>query len=549
MANEDSLITEGIKSIARARGVKFDYVIEALIEALKNGVRRKFGKGVESEVVVNKSTGEIGIYLLKKVVDNVEDKDKEIAFDDARQEKPTIEIGDEWRRHIPIADLGRTAIESVKQTLTQRVSEAERSRIMTEYEKKVGEIVKGIVKVVSRNEILVDLGPVEATIPSYGIMRSEHYRLDSPIRAVISLVDRAQWGPKIIISRTDSKFLERLMFYEIPEIKDGFVQVCKIAREPGVRAKVAVQTLDLKIDPIGACVGYRGSRIQSIVKELSGERIDIILWSKDSHLQVSRSLSPAKIKEVVILDENSVLAVVGDEDYSKAIGKNGVNVDLASKLCALEIEIRKLSDYEQELKEKELAKSKIQDIKEIKPAIRKMMEEKGYSNVLAVLKAPVEELKFLLKLDNDGVENIISTLRSAKQVAVQIEELEAIKAAKIKTEEAEAAIKVAKAKTEEAESKAEEAKAENAEAEVEAPESKTEEAKAKKAKAKKAEAKKVKKAKKAEAEIEAAASKTGEAKAKTEEAESKAEEKEEADIPEEESIDQEESEDAEEKGS
>lgn len=502
MVNEDSLITEGIKSIARARGVKFDYVIEALIEALKNGVRRKFGKGVESEVVVNKSTGEIGIYLLKKVVDNVEDPDKEIAFDDARQEKPTIEIGDEWRRHIPIADLGRTAIESVKQTLTQRVSEAERSRIMTEYEKKVGEIVKGIVKVVSRNEILVDLGSVEATIPSYGIMRSEHYRLDSPIRAVISRVDRAQWGPKIILSRTDSKFLERLMFYEIPEIKDGFVQVCKIAREPGVRAKVAVQTLDLKIDPIGACVGYRGSRIQSIVKELSGERIDIILWSKDSHLQVSRSLSPAKIKEVVILDENSVLAIVSDEDYSKAIGKNGVNVDLASKLCAFEIEIRKLSDYEQELKEKELAKSKIQDIKEIKPAIRKMMEEKGYSNVLAVLKAPVEELKFLLKLDDDGVENIISTLRSAKQVAAQIEELEAIKAAKTKTEEAEAAIKVAKAKTEEAE------------ANVEAAESKTEAA---------------------EADVGAA--------------ESKVKEKEEADIPEEESVDQEESENAEEKGS
>ena len=538
MANEDNLITEGIKSIARARGVKFDYVIEALIEALKNGVRRKFGKGVESEVVVNKSTGEIGIYLLKKVVDNVEDPDNEIAFDDARQEKPTIEIGDEWRRHIPIADLGRTAIESVKQTLTQRVSEAERSRIMTEYEKKVGEIVKGIVKVVSRNEILVDLGSVEATIPSYGIMRSEHYRLDSPIRAVISRVDRAQWGPKIILSRTDSKFLERLMFYEIPEIKDGFVQVCKIAREPGVRAKVAVQTLDLKIDPIGACVGYRGSRIQSIVKELSGERIDIILWSKDPHLQVSRSLSPAKIKDVVILDENSVVAVVSDEDYSKAIGKNGINVDLASKLCALEIEIRKLSDYDQELKEKELAKSKIQDIKEIKPAIRKMMEEKGYSNVLAVLKAPVEELKFLLKLDDDGVENIISTLRSAKQVAAQIEELEAIKAAKTKTEEAEAAIKAAKEKTEEEEVKAAESKIEEAKEKTEEAKEKTEEAEVEAA----------------ESKIEEAKEKTEEAKEKTEEteveaAESKAEEKEEADIPEEESIDQEESEDAEEKGS
>lgn len=435
MANEDNLIIESMKSIARARGVKFDYVIESLSEALRNGVKRKFGKGVESEVSVNKSTGEIRIYTVKKVVESVEDPDTEISLDEARREKSSINVGDDFRRQIPIVELGRTAIESVKQTLTQRVSEAERNRIMTEYDKKVGEIVKGIVKVVSRNEILVDLGPVEATIPSYGIMRTEHYRLDSPIRAVVSRVDRAQWGPKIILSRTDPKFLERLLFYEIPEIKDGLIQVIKIVREPGVRAKVAVQTLDLKIDPIGACVGYRGSRIQAIVKELSGERIDIIQWSKESNLQVSRSLSPAKIKEVVSLDETHVLAVVTDEDYSKAIGKNGVNVDLASKLCGVEIEIRKHSEYEQELKEKELAKVNIQDIKELKPAMRKTMVEKGYSNVLAVMKAPVEELKFLLKLDDKGVENILETLRSAKNVAEQIEEIEKAEREKAKAEE------------------------------------------------------------------------------------------------------------------
>ena len=444
MANEDNLIIESMKSIARARGVKFDYVIESLAEALRNGVKRKFGKGVESEVTVNKSTGEIRIYLVKKVVESVQDTDTEISFEAARQEKPSINIGDDYRRQIPIGELGRTAIESVKQTLTQRVSEAERNRIMTEYDKKVGEIVKGIVKVVSRNEILVDLGPVEATIPSYGIMRTEHYRLDSPIRAVVSRVDRAQWGPKIILSRTDPKFLERLLFYEIPEIKDGLIQVIRIVREPGVRAKVAVQTLDLKIDPIGACVGYRGSRIQSIVKELSGERIDIIQWSKESNLQVSRSLSPAKIKEVISLDETHVLAVVTDEDYSKAIGKNGVNVDLASKLCGVEIEIRKQSEYEQELKEKELAKVKIEDIKELKPAMRKTMAEKGYSNVLAVLKAPVEELKFLLKLDDKGVEDILDTLHNAKLVAAQIEELERTAREKAAAEEEKDRIEKAK---------------------------------------------------------------------------------------------------------
>lgn len=410
MVNEDSLIVENIKSIARARGVKFDFVIESLAEAVKNGVKRKFGKEVESEVVINKSTGDILIFIIKKIVENVESVDKEISLEQARQKKEDYEIGDEFRIPIALADLGRSAIESVKQTLTQRVSEAERNRIMVEYDKKVGEIVKGIVKVVSRNEVLVDLGPVEATIPSYGMMRSEHYRLDSPIRAVVARVDRAKWGPQIILSRTDWRFLERLLYYEIPEIKEGLIQIVKIVRESGVRAKVAVQTLDPKIDPIGACVGYRGSRIQLIVKELSGERIDIIQWSKDSNIQVSRSLSPAKINEVITINEGQVAAIVSDDDYSKAIGKNGVNVDLASKLCEVEIEIKKVSEYNKELAEKALAKIEIKKVKGLKPALKKLMVEKGYVNVLSVLKAPVEELKFLLKLDDESVANILEIL-------------------------------------------------------------------------------------------------------------------------------------------
>jgi len=415
MVNEDNLIIENIKSIARARGVKFDYVIESLVEAIKNGIKRKFGKEVESEVSVNKSTGEIRIFVVKKIVEDVSEPKKEISLEEAHEKNPDYEIGDTFRITVAISDLGRTAIESVKQTLTQRVSEAERSRIMAEYEKKMGEIVKGIVKVVSRNEVLVDLGPVEATIPSYGMMRSEHYRLDSPIRAVVSNVDRAQWGPKIILSRTDPKFLERLLFYEIPEVKEGIIQVIRIVREPGVRAKVAVQTLDPKIDPIGACVGYRGSRIQSIVKELSGERIDIIQWSKEPNLQVSRSLSPARIKEVVIVDEGHVLAVVPDDDYSKAIGKNGVNVDLASKLCEVEIEIKKETEFEKDLKEKKLAEVKVEGVAELDPDLKKLMAEKGYSNILSVLKAPVEELKFLLKLDDDGVEKLLKILEQKEE--------------------------------------------------------------------------------------------------------------------------------------
>ncbi|MGD8979071.1 MAG: transcription termination factor NusA [candidate division WOR-3 bacterium] len=411
MANESKIIIESMKAVARARGVKFDYVIESLSEAIASGVKRKFGKNTESEVTVNKSTGDIKIYIVKKVVESVADPETEISLEEAQQKKETYKIGDVFRTALSISDLGRTAIEMVKQTLTQKVSEAERNRILTEYEKKIGEIVKGIVKVVSRNEILVDLGPVEAVIPNYGIMRTEHYRLDSPIRAVVHRVDRAQWGPKIILSRTDPKFLERLLFYEIPEIKDSIIQVIKIVREPGVRAKVAVQTIDPKIDPIGACVGYRGSRIQSVVKELSGERIDIIQWSKEPTIQVSRSLSPAKVKQVIPIAEGHVLAVVPDDDYSKAIGKNGVNVDLASRLCEVDIEIKKVSEYEKEMKEKDLAEMKIKDAKGLTPKLRKALIEKGYTNVLAVIKAPIDELKFLLSLDDDAVNELLETLK------------------------------------------------------------------------------------------------------------------------------------------
>ncbi|MGB9720917.1 MAG: transcription termination factor NusA [bacterium] len=414
MANEDNQIIENIKTIARIRGVKFDYVIDSLAEAIKSGVKRKYGKGVESEVTVNKSTGEIKIFIVKKVVDKVNDPEKEILLQDAQQTKE-CNIGDDFRIPIPLEEMGRTAIESVKQALTQRISEAERNRIMGEYEKKIGEIVKGIVKVVGRNEVLVDLGPIEASIPSYGMMRTEHYRLDSPIRAVVFKVERAQWGPKILLSRTDPKFLERLLFYEIPEIKDGIIQIIKIVREPGVRAKVAVQTIDPKIDPIGACVGYRGSRIQSIVKELSGEKIDVIQWSKDINLQVSRSLSPAKVKEIKSLSEGSILAIVPDEDYSKAIGKNGVNVDLASKLTGVHIEIKKISEYEKELEEKKLEETRIEDVAELSKTLKKILIEKGYTNVLSVLKATPEELKALLAMDDDGVNKLLEKLRPRKE--------------------------------------------------------------------------------------------------------------------------------------
>ncbi len=407
-------ILEALTHIARARGVKYDYVIESLKEAIIIGARKKLGKDIEVEVSVNKNTGEIRISIIKKVVEIVENPALEIELEKAQAGKPNIKVGDDFRISMGLEDLGRGIIDTIKQSLVHKVREAEKDRLFDEYQKKIGEIVKGIIKVVGRNEIIVDLGPVEAVIPSFGMIKNEYYRLDSPIKAIVLRIEKAAFGPKIILSRTDPAFLAKLLKIEIPEIRDGIIEVVKVVRAPGVRAKVAVQSKDPNIDPVGACIGFRGSRIQSVVKELGKERIDVIQWNEDPDILISQSFAPARVKEVVKIDERNARAIIPDDDYSKAIGKGGINVELVSELVGIHIELRKDSENELEKKEQSLAKISIKSVDEIDENLKKQLVDRGYTNILSVLKAPIEELKFLLGKEEEEVKELLEKISHVK---------------------------------------------------------------------------------------------------------------------------------------
>ncbi len=407
-------VLEALTQIARARGVRYDYVIESLKEAISTGAKKKFGKDIEVEVLVNKASGDIRISIVKKVVEDVVNESLEIGLDEARKEKPGAAVGDEFRTLIILDDLGRGIIDTIKQSLVHKVREAEKDRLYDEYQKRVGELAKGIIKVVGRNEIVVDLGPVEASIPSFGIVKNEYYRLDGPIKAIVLRVEKSTFGPRIILSRTDPAFLSKLLTIEIPEIRDGLIEVVKVVRAAGVRAKVAVASKDKSIDPVGACIGFRGTRIQSVVKELGKERIDVIQWSDDPMVLIERGLSPARVKEVIRIDDRTVKAIIPDDDYSKAIGKGGVNVDLVSELAGVHIDLKKESEFEIEKKEAELAKIPMKDLEGVDDELKQQLINRGYTSVLSVVKATAEELVFLLGKSQEEVKELIEKAANAK---------------------------------------------------------------------------------------------------------------------------------------
>ena len=405
-------IIDALTYIARVRGVKFDYVIECVKEALIKGAHRKFGKGTEVEVEFDPRANKLSLFLVKVVVENVNDRQLEISIDDARRVKKDVVLNEKIRIPVDVKDLGRSAIDTIKQTLTQKVREAERDRIYEEYKNRIGELVKGVIKGIDRHEIIIDLGPTEAVIPYYGQIRTDSYRLNEPIQAVILAVDRAFYGPKIILSRSDPKFLERLLFAEVPELREGIVEIVKVVRIPGRKAKVSVKSNNPRIDPVGTCVGYGGSRIKAVVKELGGERIDVIEFSRDPSAYIARALAPAKVIHVYTKeDEETYYSVVPDDDYGKAIGKNQRNLQLARDLTGFTIEVIKASEYEKSQEEERLTKLKIEDIEAVDPEIRKKLISAGYETGYSIITASREELTNLLEMSEDDLDKLLEVIR------------------------------------------------------------------------------------------------------------------------------------------
>jgi N utilization substance protein A len=344
---DKSIIVEAFAEMARDRGIDRDVLQGIIKETLSMLVRKKYGDRAEFDIVVNMDKGDIEIYRILTVVENVEDAVLEIAQAEANQGAENYDIGDEFLEEITLDNIaenfGRRLVNTAGQTLNQRVRDVERDNINAQFAEKIGEIVVGEVHQIRRSDVFVMLNNVEMRLPREEQIPRERYRKNEPMRAIIKEVRRGASGnPDIIISRADNMFLAKLFEIEIPEIYDRLIEIKAIARDPGERAKVAVQSYDDRIDPVGACVGMKGIRIHSIVRELANENIDVINYSDDPATFIARALSPAKIKEIkVVPDTRSCSVIVADDQVSLAIGKNGQNVRLASRLTGYSISLVK----------------------------------------------------------------------------------------------------------------------------------------------------------------------------------------------------------------
>ena len=355
MASE---IFESLNLIAKSKNLGPEVVVGTLQQSLINAAKKYLNISKNIEAEIDQESGDIHVFLRVSVVDDYPDVDPALtpeevaAYDEkymlvaeAQEYNPEASAGDYLEMEIPIENFGRAAIQSAKQILLQKVRDAERDKIFEDYQHRIGTLVSGSVQQVDRGNILVNLGKTEGIIPLKEQIRKERYRQGDTIRAFIANVSTNTKGPQILLSRTHPDFLAELFKLEVPEIYDGIVIIRGVARDPGYRAKIAVSTKDDRIDPVGACVGMKGNRVQAIVRELSNERIDIIHWSDDPHSYIRRALSPANIKQISEIGDGRVVIIVGDEDLSQAIGRGGQNVRLASKLIGKELDIYGATEF------------------------------------------------------------------------------------------------------------------------------------------------------------------------------------------------------------
>jgi N utilization substance protein A len=348
MAN---LLDQMIEQISREKHIDPGIIVAAIEDAMVVAARKYYKTEEDLRGKFNPETGQVDVYSVRAVVEEVTDPKKEISLAEARRSNSQLEVGGELLTAKPTAVLGRIAAQTAKQVIMQKVREAERDTVYNEYNGRVGELVNCIVKRFEGPDVIVDLGRTEARLPKREQSRLETYNLGDRLRVVIRAVDRAAKGPQVIVSRADPALVQRLFEMEVPEIYDGTVQIRAAAREAGERTKIAVQSRDKDVDPVGACVGMKGMRVQSIIRELRGEKIDIIPYSEDTVAFAQKSLSPAKVTRVQIIDPETrhLEVIVEDTQLSLAIGKKGQNVRLASKLIGWNVDIKSEEEKRQEL--------------------------------------------------------------------------------------------------------------------------------------------------------------------------------------------------------
>jgi N utilization substance protein A len=413
MANQ---LRQQIEQISREKNINPDVIIAAIEDAILTA-SKKYYKGAEDlRSRFNEESGQIEVFAVKQVVETVEIPETQLTLDEARQMFPgaEIELGQEIEFPKPTDVLGRIAAQTAKQVIFQKVREAERDNVFAEYSGRVGEVVNGIVKRQEMGDFVVDLGRAEALLPRKEQSRAEAYQTGDRVRVAIVRVAKAAKGPQVIVSRTDPALLVKLFEMEVPEIYDGTVQIRGAVREAGERAKVAVVSRERDVDPVGACVGMKGTRVQSIIRELRGEKIDIVEWSDDPSSFVVNALSPAKVSRVSIVDEEQRImeVVVEDKQLSLAIGKKGQNVRLAAKLVGWRIDIKSEEEKRREVEAEMARMARAAD--EIRSLARHGLSEErvqllvqaGVGGLGHLLEMPDEELTAVEGIDAEGVEEI-----------------------------------------------------------------------------------------------------------------------------------------------
>jgi N utilization substance protein A len=402
-------LSEAFNDVIREKRIDKAILMETLTAGFASAVKKKYGATAEV-ALEDDGKGAMKLYLVKNVVEEVEDECAEMTVEEAREHERRAKVGDTVKIFLPFNQFGRNAIQIAKQILMQKIREFERERVFEEYEDRVGEIVSGSVQQIDRNGILVNLGNAEATMPKKEQIRRERYNQGASIRACIMKVDKEAKGPMIILSRTSPEFLKKLFAQEVPEIYESIIEIKSVAREAGGRSKIAVYSRDDRVDAVGACVGMKGSRVQAVVNELSGERIDIVPWSDDITAFVSRALSPAKIASVrVDSEEKGVLVVVEEDQLSLAIGKDGQNVRLASKLTGWQIDLITSHELEQRERLQEHLTMSIEEMVGVTDRIAELLKAAGINTVQKFANASDDELLEIPGLGPKTIEKLRET--------------------------------------------------------------------------------------------------------------------------------------------
>lgn len=393
-----------VKNIDRAT------LVSVLEECFRSVIAKIHGTDENYDVIVNPNKGDFEIYRNRTVVadDDVKNPNMEISLSEARQIDDDYEVGEEVSQRVEFSDFGRRAILTLRQTLASRILELEHDTLYNQYKDRVGEVVSGEVYQSWKRETLVtdDLGN-ELILPKTEQVPGDFFRKGETLRAVISRVDNANGNPKIIISRTDPMFLQRMIEDEVPEIQEGIIRICKVARIPGERAKVAVESYDERIDPVGACVGVKGSRVHGIVRELHGENIDVVQWTANPQLMITRALAPAAINQVNLNEEEKRAEVLLDSDQiSLAIGKGGVNIKLASMLSGYTIDV--FREIDEEVDEEDIGLDEFKD--EIDGWVIDELKKLGLTTARQVLGTSREELAQKADLEEETIDEVIRVL-------------------------------------------------------------------------------------------------------------------------------------------